>query len=219
MTSMHFTQNDLHTFMNIIDDQQDKINEADYIKICNAIKFLHESTQEDYNTVYNIILDRIESCHRRLQQHYSTRLEINYEINVVNSIEKTNGRLLLIDKCNALSNILKKIPEYQSIEIKKTDDVIHYQKIIIDKEIKTEKEIHLLFYQEKSKRVARQKEQAKTTNLKLQSSLKKITTKIDKRNNILQKAHRIIQYIENNPSIATYILQKSPEHIDIIENL
>ena len=45
---MMYDKNTFQTLMNLVDSNQDQINEADYIKICNAIKVFHDNINKNF---------------------------------------------------------------------------------------------------------------------------------------------------------------------------
>ena len=46
MTSIGFNRSSINDLMSIVDDNKESINEMQYIRICNAVKFLHDKTYE-----------------------------------------------------------------------------------------------------------------------------------------------------------------------------
>ena len=42
MASMRFDQNTVVDMMSLVDDHRDELKEADYVKICNAMRYLHQ---------------------------------------------------------------------------------------------------------------------------------------------------------------------------------
>ena len=48
MASMMYDKNTFQTLMHLVDSNQDQINEADYIKICNAIKVFHDNINKNF---------------------------------------------------------------------------------------------------------------------------------------------------------------------------
>lgn len=45
MASMNFDNETIQTLMVLVDDNKEELKEADYVKICNAMKFLHDRYQ------------------------------------------------------------------------------------------------------------------------------------------------------------------------------
>jgi len=50
MASMRFDRSTVVEMMSLVDEHRDELKEADYVKICNAMRYLHQRTQETPRT-------------------------------------------------------------------------------------------------------------------------------------------------------------------------
>lgn len=90
MSSMNFDTATISVLMTMVDEHKDDIKEGDYIKVCNAMKFL-----------YNHSLDSRPKP--VLITNHSACVSMRSSINTIQSMIASNGRLTVYDKLSVLS--------------------------------------------------------------------------------------------------------------------
>ena len=101
---MTFDNTTISAMMSLLDDHKDEVKESDYIKICNALKFIHNklNKQEQFSISNSINEERI-NAHQTARINYLTR-RIAYFDSIINAIG--NGRVINLDKIKSLQNVL-----------------------------------------------------------------------------------------------------------------
>ena len=123
MASMSFDNNTVFAMMMLLDNNKDDVKESDYIKICNALKFLHNKLNNTIHSNQNQNTPRL---------NYLTQ-QIEYFDSVINNIG--NGRVINIDKVKTLKSFLNDVrvpyrldhPSYTIItneRVKELEDVV-----------------------------------------------------------------------------------------------
>lgn len=86
MSSIGFDNTTVRELMSIVDEGKENITEVDYVKICNAMKFLHDRTQQSIHTMseshpLSLSVSRWERRVRKLERY------IEYSKPIHNSVK------------------------------------------------------------------------------------------------------------------------------------
>ena len=196
MAAMNFDQKTVSDLMSLIDDHKDDVNEADYIKICNAMKYLHQRTtqpqpqpqpqpQEFFPTLQRTDfppsqnrLDLLALQNRvRELRRLKTSLERSVQFHLSES--RNNGRLILQDKHNVLINLLGLTDNFNRTNFSWTGLLKEMEKHVFDQEIVTLKNLKTLYYDEKNSRMHAKRQDAYRQYQIKQEHLQNVNRRID----------------------------------------
>ena len=200
MTSMAFDNNTVTEIMSLIDEHKDNIQEGEYIKICNAMKYLHEqsikSKQQKYSDTIPIDPDiymrtLINNIYKKVRELTTSKQQLETFIELNEPITTYKGRLSLQDK----HNVLMKFIEFDDEDVKpKKKDVYIIQKRIIEHNLISINELNELYNKEKELRINKLREDAIRKIEDTQRRIIKINDKITSKINMIEQLESLISY-------------------------
>lgn len=164
MASMNFDQKTVSDLMSLIDDHKDDIIEADYIKICNVMKFLHQRTSQpqcpqvlqrtDFPP-HSDLLARYNSLHCRVRELNRLKISLERSVSFHLSESRDNGRLTLQDKHNVLVHLIGLTNDFYRTNCKPNNALLkEMEKHVLDQEITTLTNLKKMYYDEKKSRMS-----------------------------------------------------------------
>ncbi len=126
-TSINFNEDTLQKLMSILDDNKDVVKEGDYLKMCNAMMFLHisyKNEQKITNYPQNVAqINPQTSEQQRIIHDYRNRLHWNHytlRLNALPCKSQRRRHCALLRECEHLSIVIDdvlKIPNITSLTL------------------------------------------------------------------------------------------------------
>lgn len=127
MASMGFTTRVVWELMNLVDDNKEKVCEADYIEICNAVKYLHDSKTYTPSSPTSTYRNPFHSLtHRQQSQLLSIENHIDHARTDLYNTTTQSGRVINIDRYNVLKTFGYEGP-ILTIELKNFENMMLVQ--------------------------------------------------------------------------------------------